>query len=115
MPAPVWEPAESAACHSDQAKPLPPGSEEKKQEETILQKPELTTPPIVVKDHDKNLKEPDKKKTEIKYSTLKLGDKLLIKSDGNGTDTNVYFRVEKLPEFPGGRQGIDKYLRDNIR
>jgi len=27
----------------------------------------------------------------------------------------VYVRVERFPEFPGGRTALDKYLRDNIK
>jgi protein TonB len=95
--------------------PTPPGDDMKKQEETITPKPELNVAPKVVSSHQQTIPEKEKEKVEIKDTTAKLGDKLTLKGEGSGGDTNVYFRVEKLPEFPGGRQGLDKYLRDNIR
>jgi len=85
-------------------------------EETILPKVEVLKQPIVSTDQTTPLPE-DKKKEEIIDSLNKRGETLVIKNDqGDGSDTGaIYIRVERYPEFPGGRPALDKYLRDNIK
>ncbi|MHC1708102.1 MAG: energy transducer TonB [Bacteroidales bacterium] len=96
--------------------PYPPDSPPVNNEETVIPKPDLNTPPEIVNQRVKPI-EPEKNKIELNDSTAKTGENLTLKGHGDGTDTGaVYVRVEKIPEFPGGNTtALNKYLRDHIK
>jgi protein TonB len=84
--------------------------------ETILEKENPLVEPKVTP--EKEIDETENKITpEINDSLHKRGEHTVIKNpDGEGSDSGaVYVRVERFPEFPGGRSALDKYLRDNIK
>lgn len=95
---------------------LPQPPEPPKSMETILEKKNPVLEPKVTP--EKDLEDVENKNTpEINDTLLKRGEHTIIKNpEGEGTDTGaVYVRVERFPEFPGGRPALDKYLRDNIK
>lgn len=85
-------------------------------EETILPNIEVLQKPEVSTEKDNSLID-EKDKPEIIDSTAKRGNELILKNDiGTGNDSgSIYIRVERYPEFPGGRAALDRYLRDNIK
>lgn len=85
-------------------------------EETILPKIDVLEKPLVsTEKNDQLLKNEDRQ--EIIDTTSKRGDQLILKNDiGMGNDSGaIYIRVERYPEFPGGRAALDRYLRENIK
>jgi protein TonB len=96
--------------------PVPPDSPPMSDLETVLPKPEMKTPPVVVNQREVQKPELDKPKVEITDSTAKIGDNLSLKGQGEGSDTGaIYVRVEKIPEFPGGNTtALNRYLREHI-
>lgn len=98
--------------------PVPPEAPRQRQEtEAMVPMPVLNTTPEIVKVRTPLPEIKERKEQEIKDTTVKQGDHLAVKgTPGEGSDTGaVYIKVEKLPEFPGGRQALDKFLRDNIK
>jgi protein TonB len=98
--------------------PVPPDAPRQRQEiEAMVPMPVLNTTPEIVKVRTPLPEIKERKEQEIKDTTVKTGDHLAVKgTPGEGSDTGaVYIKVEKLPEFPGGRQALDKFLRENIK
>ncbi len=101
----------------DEELPAPPDLPPFQQsDQTLVPDPELTKPPEVVKAAPTKPIDLKKDLIDFKDSTAKTGDQLTIKTPGGeGVDTGaIYIRVERLPEFPGGPNALNKFLRDNI-
>jgi periplasmic protein TonB len=100
----------------DELEPPPTQPDLPHADQDMLPKPEITAEPEVV-----DSRQPDlpivKSDNKAVDDTIKKGDRLATKGTPNdGADTGViYIRVEKLPEYPGGRTAMDKFLRDNIK
>ncbi len=88
---------------------------QKPAEETIVPEVNVEEKPLVV-DEKVDEKPEEKDRPDIKDTTAKTGDQLQLKGSGPGSDSGmVYIRVERLPEYPGGKPALDRFLRDNIK
>ena len=95
--------------------PPPDAPLQKPADETLVPEVQAEEEPQVVKDKVAD-EDREKKNHDISDTTAKTGDQLQLKGSGAGADSGmVYIRVERLPEYPGGKPALDRFLRDNIK